>query len=76
MVGSGLHIIQDSKDEKETSTSPPSPIYLVHRILKRTLYLIAKVLSLGIKCMLNDPLHLISVRIQHPSIFYAAELDS
>lgn len=74
-MGSGLRIIQDSKDEKGTSTFPPSPIYLVRKILKRTLYLIAKVLSLGIKCMLDDPLHLISVRIRHSSIFYAAELD-
>lgn len=37
--------------------------------LKRTLYLIAKVLLLRIKCMLNDPLHWISVRIPHLSIF-------
>ena len=47
---------------------------LCHRIkcplsLKRTSYLIAKVLLLRIRCMLNDPLHLVSVRIPHLSIF-------
>jgi len=54
---------------------------LCHRIkcplsLKRTLCLIAKVLSQRIKCMLNDPLHLIRVRISHLSIFTLSSEES